>query len=651
MNVDEREFQEQLLKRLDDGGWLFEHFQLCHEDGRPVVIGRGSTAYVYAMENALRPDMHYALKAIGYELSERSPGKEREAARLQEILCGGSSYIVRVVGIRELLVLFDRNGNVKEVRHLESSEIEEDDASYYLLLVLTERLEPLLSMNPYRQITLQREELRSPEEVLQLALQIGQALCVMHMGNVLHRDIKLENIYWNEREQVYQLGDLGSARQTENGTAETMIYTDGYGAPEIERTLQERYDYAADIYSLGVTLYLLLNDLQFPGSVGYHCNAAVQYSNGYMFPPPAHGTPELNRIIRRMCAYDPAERYHDVGRLLNDLAGCVHDNETITHEMMELMNAATETFHANAEYAQAAGDHRLTREEWRAERKSDNENYCIATTLEAAALTILFAGACYAMQTTSVYGGPRWAFWLLPVFLVVECMLQHIKDLALAGGILILAYGVYYSVRYGLHAPVVLMAVAAMSGVPAVSGAAAGGTVLWAMCVERGGLGLLDFMQRYDLGWILLLFILVVANKAVTSRWLYDRILIDEWITITGRQMRYIYPATVILGIVLLVLQMKFGVPVPESIRRLHLVRVGIFGAVYTGYWMNRVADLGDDDEEAVDADEDVDTNNEILRHLENLDNIRVDSSMNPDHAADQAGVDAWNTMGEETDE
>ena len=88
----------------------------------------------------------------------------------------------------------------------------------------------------------------------------------------------------------YKLGDFGIALKTAEGMASTVAYTDGYGAPEIIRRSDDKYDVTADIYSLGMTLYVLLNRLKFPGSKGYRVNAKLQYEKDFVLPRPETGS-------------------------------------------------------------------------------------------------------------------------------------------------------------------------------------------------------------------------------------------------------------------------------------------------------------------------------------------------------------------------
>ena len=62
-----------------------------------------------------------------------------------------------------------------------------------------------------------REDLKSEEEVLRLAKDIGSALSTAHENGIIHRDVKLENIFWDKHLQQYKLGDFGVARYVRMG--------------------------------------------------------------------------------------------------------------------------------------------------------------------------------------------------------------------------------------------------------------------------------------------------------------------------------------------------------------------------------------------------------------------------------------------------
>jgi serine/threonine protein kinase len=110
------------------------------------------------------------------------------------------------------------------------------------------------------------------DEALNIFNQILKGVEVIHRNQIVHRDIKLENIFVKKAEKgekggwLCKIGDFGLARFVEM-TANSNCGTQNYMAPEILRSVP--YDQAVDVWSLGVLLfYLLLGDFPFKGTHG-----------------------------------------------------------------------------------------------------------------------------------------------------------------------------------------------------------------------------------------------------------------------------------------------------------------------------------------------------------------------------------------------
>ena len=82
----------------------------------------------------------------------------------------------------------------------------------------------------------------------------------LHKKNILHRDIKLENILVTDQTEDtgVRIGDMGSAIQLDSptGTTSFMIGTPGYIAPEM--LLGEAYGLAYDVWAIGALMNALL---------------------------------------------------------------------------------------------------------------------------------------------------------------------------------------------------------------------------------------------------------------------------------------------------------------------------------------------------------------------------------------------------------
>ena len=197
----------------------------------------------------------------------------------------------------------------------------------------------LIQMEYYKTLTeyINSKGTLMPDEVEKLALQIGEALGAMHEINMLHRDIKPDNIYVDDKGEFY-LGDFGIAKQTRAGSFATFVGTQPFMAPEVwnARTPNEQhYGASADIYSLGITLYYLLNGDRLPlVNAGDNRNAVdtaiFARLSGKNFGKPENGSDALKQLVMDCCAFDPADRIADAGKFLAALDNCISSPPDIT---------------------------------------------------------------------------------------------------------------------------------------------------------------------------------------------------------------------------------------------------------------------------------------------------------------------------------
>jgi NIMA (never in mitosis gene a)-related kinase len=121
------------------------------------------------------------------------------------------------------------------------------------------------------------------EEVMRIFVQICLALKHVHNANILHRDLKSQNIFLTKKGMV-KLGDFGIAKvlDASDDQARTQIGTPYYLSPEICES--KPYGRKSDVWSLGVVLYeLLALEMPFqasslPALVHRICTAEPNYS-------------------------------------------------------------------------------------------------------------------------------------------------------------------------------------------------------------------------------------------------------------------------------------------------------------------------------------------------------------------------------------
>ena len=168
-----------------------------------------------------------------------------------------------------------------------------------------------------------RERSLSEQEIIKLGKDISHALVLCESKNIIHRDIKPANIMVSQFGN-YKLGDFGVSKIMDHATFATSMGTPEYQAPEIVH--MERYGQAADIYSLGITLYWLLNNRRMP-----FINANQQITlvvkneamdrryRGEKLPAPKNGSAKLKKIVLKACEYNPEDRYASAQEMYDDL--------------------------------------------------------------------------------------------------------------------------------------------------------------------------------------------------------------------------------------------------------------------------------------------------------------------------------------------
>lgn len=163
-------------------------------------------------------------------------------------------------------------------------------------------------------------------DVIDFACDIALGLTECEKQNIIHRDIKEDNLFIGVNDGYGKMGDFGVASINETGLGSTVgMGTPYYMAPEVANTGgigRANYDNTVDIYSLGIVLFKMLNGNKFPFSgdgVTSAKKALDRRLKGEPLPYPRYANNELGRIVVKCCEYLPQNRFRNGAELYRAL--------------------------------------------------------------------------------------------------------------------------------------------------------------------------------------------------------------------------------------------------------------------------------------------------------------------------------------------
>lgn len=276
-------------------------------------IGSGAFGTVYKIKREEFGETYYsALKVITIPA---------DTSEVSTLLSEGmddlsiTSYYQEIVQnlIQEIKILNSLKGNSNIVSYEDHQIITEDEGRKYTILI---RMELLIPLNIYLS-----DNKLDDNAIVKLGMDICNALILCEQHGIIHRDIKPDNIFVT-KDGNFKLGDFGVARtmeKTMSAMSQKGTYT--YMAPEVY--WNKPYNKTADIYSLGLVLYQLLNQNRapflppVPNPIKFSDreNATKRRMQGDEIPLLNIENQYLNAVVLKACNAEIDKRYSNANEM------------------------------------------------------------------------------------------------------------------------------------------------------------------------------------------------------------------------------------------------------------------------------------------------------------------------------------------------
>lgn len=168
------------------------------------------------------------------------------------------------------------------------------------------------------------------QAILQIAIQLSETLGQLHLNNIIHKDIKPQNIIINPETELVKITDfsIASLLSKENQIVSNPNLLEGtlvYISPEQTGRMNRSIDYRTDFYSLGVTLYEMLT-----GQLPFHSHDAMELVHSHIarqpIPPRQRDStiPQaVSDIVMKLLSKTAEDRYQSAFGLKADLETCL----------------------------------------------------------------------------------------------------------------------------------------------------------------------------------------------------------------------------------------------------------------------------------------------------------------------------------------
>lgn len=191
----------------------------------------------------------------------------------------------------------------------------------------------LVSGNTLKDYLVHMQGFMREEAIINIVMQVASALTEAHHKDIIHRDIKSQNILVSENGSI-KVADFGIARAATTSTlvnTKEIIGSVHYASPEQARG--GYVDARSDIYSLGIMMYeLATKELPFEGDTPV--TVALKQIKDEL-PNPQDVNSEISEglasIIQKATEKNPSERYQDMMAFIEDLKMLNNDKDFVAN--------------------------------------------------------------------------------------------------------------------------------------------------------------------------------------------------------------------------------------------------------------------------------------------------------------------------------
>lgn len=265
---------------LKPGVVILERYEIIEQ------IGSGGMSFVYKAKDH-KLNRYVAVKVLKSEFSENKGFVSKFRVEAQAAAGLAHPNIVNVYDVGE------------------------DKGLHFIVMELVEGI----TLKDY----IEKKARLSVKEAISIAIQVSMGIEAAHKNNIVHRDIKPQNIIIS-RDGKVKVTDFGIARAASSNTITSNVMGSvHYTSPEQARGGYS--DAKSDIYSLGITMFeMLTGRVPFNGETTV--SVAIKHIQDEM-PSPREYVPEIpvsvEHIIFKCTQKSPDRRYENVGLLIADL--------------------------------------------------------------------------------------------------------------------------------------------------------------------------------------------------------------------------------------------------------------------------------------------------------------------------------------------